>query len=155
MRTTRTLILFKPDAIQRGVAGKLMTRFEEKGFRIIGCKMTWMTADLARQHYAEHEKKPFFNNLLDFITHGPVMALALEGLSAVSVCRKMIGATNGIEAAPGTIRGDFSQFQSFNLVHGSDSEESAARELGLFFNPNELFDYERHNDPWHHGPIDD
>lgn len=148
----RTLIIFKPDAIQRGLCGTLMQRFEKKGLRLLACKLIKIDPELAQQHYAEHQGKDFFDGLIDFITSGPSMVMCWEGLQAISVCRKMMGATSGIEAEPGTIRGDFTQFRSFNLVHGSDSIEAAERELGLFFKADELVNYVKSADLYQLGP---
>jgi nucleoside-diphosphate kinase len=129
----RTLILVKPDAFARGLTGEILARFERKGLRVAALELKTMTADLAREHYAEHEGKPFFGELVDFITSGPLVALVLEGHEAVVAARQVIGATNPLEAAPGSIRGDFALEVGQNMVHGSDSPESAAREVGLFF----------------------
>lgn len=151
----RTLILLKPDAVERGLMGRLLTRFEEKGLRVVGCKMLKLTSTLAMKHYEEHKSKSFFTDLIEFITHGPVMVLCLEGLEVITVCRSMIGATTGTNADPGTIRGDFAQYRSFNLIHGSDSYDAARREISLFFNADELLDYDKVVDIWHFGPQDD
>lgn len=129
----RTLILIKPDAFERSLTGEILARFERKGLRIVAMKHMTMTRELAEQHYAEHSERPFFGELVDFITSGPLIALALEGESAVQAARQLIGATNPLEAAPGSIRGDFAVETGKNMVHGSDSPESAARELALFF----------------------
>jgi nucleoside-diphosphate kinase len=129
----RTLILVKPDAFGRGLTGEVMARFERKGLRIVAMKHMTVTRELAEEHYAEHQGKPFFADLVDFITGGPLVALVLEGHEAVTAARQVIGATNPLEAAPGSIRGDFGLEVQTNLVHGSDSPESAARESALFF----------------------
>ena len=129
----RTLILVKPDAFERGLTGEIISRFESKGLRIAALRQMTMEEELAQQHYAEHEGKPFFGELVDFITSGPLVAMVLEGQSAVAAARQVIGATNPLEASPGSIRGDFAIETGTNLVHGSDSDESAAREIGLFF----------------------
>ncbi len=129
----RTLILVKPDAFSRGLTGEVIARFERKGLRIVALRHMMVTADLAREHYAEHEGKPFFGELVDFITSGPLVAMILEGQEAVRAARQVIGATNPLEASPGSIRGDFAIETGTNLVHGSDSPESAARESALFF----------------------
>jgi nucleoside-diphosphate kinase len=129
----RTLILVKPDAFARGLTGEIVARFERKGLRIAALAHLRMTEDLARRHYAEHEGKPFFGELVEFITSGPLVALVLEGYQAVVAARQVIGATNPLESAPGSIRGDFALEVGQNLVHGSDSDESAAREVALFF----------------------
>lgn len=128
-----TLVLFKPDALHRGLSGRLLTRFEEKGLQVVGLKLMRMSPELAARHYAEHQGKPFYAGLVGFMTASPIVALALRGPQAVSVVRKLMGKTFGLDAEPGTIRGDFGCSKSFNLVHGSDSPESAQRELGLYF----------------------
>jgi nucleoside-diphosphate kinase len=129
----RTLILVKPDAFARGLTGEILARFERKGLRIVALKQMQVTDDLARTHYAEHEGKPFFGELVEFITSAPLVALVLEGHEAVVAARKIIGATNPLEAVPGSIRGDFALEVGQNMVHGSDSNESATREIGIFF----------------------
>jgi nucleoside-diphosphate kinase len=129
----RTLILVKPDAFARGLTGEIIARFERKGLRIVAMQYLQMEVALAQQHYAEHEGKPFFGELVDFITSGPLVAFVLEGYEAVTAARQVIGATNPLEAAPGSIRGDFALEIGQNMVHGSDSNESAAREAALFF----------------------
>ena len=130
---SRTLILVKPDAFARGLTGEIIARFERKGLRIVALEQRTLDEATARQHYAEHEGKPFFGELVEFITSGPLVAMVLEGQDAVKAARQVIGATNPLEAAPGSIRGDFAVEVGQNLVHGSDSEESAAREAALFF----------------------
>jgi nucleoside-diphosphate kinase len=142
MPTERTLILFKPDAVQRRLCGRLLTRIEERGLKIVGLKMLQVTKELSREHYAEHVNKGFYPLLEEFITAVPVVALAIEGPEAVRVMRDMVGKTNGRDAAPGTMRGDFGLSRQMNLVHGSDSPEAAKRELAIYFQPGELFDYE-------------
>jgi nucleoside-diphosphate kinase len=129
----RTLILVKPDAFERGLTGEIVARFERKGLRIAALRYMLMDKELAGQHYAEHEGKPFFGELVDFITSGPLVAMVLEGYEAVKAARQVIGATNPLEAAPGSIRGDFALEVGQNMVHGSDSNESAEREANLFF----------------------
>jgi nucleoside-diphosphate kinase len=129
----RTLILVKPDAFARNLTGEIIARFERKGLRLAALKHMTMTRELAGQHYAEHEGKPFFGELVEFITSGPLVAMVLEGESAVKAARQVIGATNPLEASPGSIRGDFAVAVGQNMVHGSDSDESAAREAALFF----------------------
>jgi nucleoside-diphosphate kinase len=129
----RTLILVKPDAFARGLTGEIVARFERKGLRIAALKHMQVTEDLATRHYAEHEGKPFFGELVQFITSAPLVALVLEGHEAVVAARQVIGATNPLEASPGSIRGDFALEVGQNMVHGSDSNESAEREVGLFF----------------------
>lgn len=137
----RTLILFKPDAVQRRLTGKLLTRLEDKGFKIVGLKMLQVTKELSRQHYAEHVSKPFYPLLEEFITSGPVVALVAEGPGAVAVVRGMMGPTNGAQAVPGTIRGDFGLSRQMNLMHGSDSVDAAKKEIAVYFKPEELVTY--------------
>ena len=129
----RTLILVKPDAFARGLTGEIIQRFENKGLRIAALQHMTMSEAIAKQHYAEHEGKPFFGELVEFITSGPLMALVLEGDSAITAARQVIGAANPLEAAPGSIRGDFAIAVGQNMVHGSDSPESATREIGIWF----------------------
>jgi len=129
----RTLILVKPDAFARGLSGEIIARFERKGLRIVALRSMTMTRELAERHYAEHAERPFFGELVQFITSGPLVAMVLEGTGAVVAARQVIGATNPLEAAPGSIRGDFAIETGANMVHGSDSPESAAREAALFF----------------------
>ena len=129
----RTLILVKPDAFARNLSGEIIARFERKGLRIVALKHMVVTEDLARRHYAEHEGKPFFGELVEFITSGPIVAMVLEGTDAIRAARQVIGATNPLEAAPGSVRGDFAVEVGKNMVHGSDSPESGQREAGLFF----------------------
>ena len=129
----RTLVLIKPDAMQRGLAGEIISRLERRGLKIVAIRMLKVSKPLARQHYAEHEGKPFYEELVSFITSGPLVAMVLEGESAVEAARQVIGATNPLEASPGSIRGDFAISVGQNMVHGSDSSESASREVGLFF----------------------
>ena len=129
----QTLILVKPDAFARGLTGEIIARFERKGLRIVALKHMTVTRELAEHHYAEHEGKPFFGELVEFITSGPLVAMVLEGQDAVAAARQVIGATNPLDAAPGSIRGDFAIELGQNMVHGADSDESAARETALFF----------------------
>jgi nucleoside-diphosphate kinase len=129
----RTLILVKPDAFARGLSGEIIARFERKGLRIVAMRHLTVTRELAERHYAEHAERPFFGELVEFITSGPILAMVLEGPEAVTAARQVIGATNPLEAAPGSIRGDFAIEVGTNMVHGSDSPESAAREAALFF----------------------
>ena len=131
--TSRTLILIKPDAFERGLTGEVLTRFERKGLRIVALRMLTADDEIANRHYAEHTDKPFFGELVDFITGGPLVAAVLEGSEAVPAARQLIGATNPLEAATGSIRGDYAVEVTFNLVHGSDSDESAAREIEIWF----------------------
>ena len=137
----RTLIILKPDAVQRGICGEILTRFEKKGLQIVGLKLMKIAQALAETHYEPHKGKPFYPGLVKFMTSSPVLVLALEGKEAIAVSRKMMGATFGSKAEPGTIRGDFGVSNSFNLIHGSDSPESAQRELGLFFKSDELLEW--------------
>jgi nucleoside-diphosphate kinase len=142
MATERTLILVKPDGVQRRLIGTIITRIENRGLKIVGLKMLNVTTELAREHYAEHVEKPFYPLLESFITAAPVVALAVEGPEAITVMRGMMGSTNGRESAPGTIRGDYGVSRQMNLIHGSDGPEAAARELTIYFKPEELLDYE-------------
>ena len=130
---SRTLILVKPDAFERALTGELISRFERKGLRIVAVKSLVATEAIANEHYAEHADKPFFGELVSFITGGKLVAMVLEGHEAVAAARQLIGATNPVEAAPGSIRGDYALEVTFNMVHGSDSDESAAREIGIWF----------------------
>jgi len=131
--TSQTLILIKPDAFERGLTGEILARFERKGLKIKKLRLLTADEEIANRHYAEHKEKPFFGELVSFITGGPLVAAVLEGHDAVAAARQLIGATNPIEAAPGSIRGDFGLEVTFNLVHGSDSDESAAREIDIWF----------------------
>ena len=144
----RTLIILKPDALQRGLAGRIMTRFEEKGLQIVGLKQVLITEELAAKHYAPHKGKPFYEGLVRFMTSSPVVVIALQGKGVIEVARKMMGATFGFKAEPGTIRGDYGVSSSFNLIHGSDSPESAKAELALWFKPEELLTYDLANRVW-------
>jgi nucleoside-diphosphate kinase len=134
----RTLVLVKPDALERKLAGEILARLERRGLEIVGAKLVQVSRDLAEEHYAEHTEKPFFGELVEFITSAPTLALVLEGESAIGVVRTTMGATNPVDSAPGTIRGDFALAMPNNLVHGSDSPESAEREIGLWFAADEL-----------------
>jgi nucleoside-diphosphate kinase len=146
--TERTLVLVKPDGVQRLLVGRILARFEERGLKLIGLKLMRVDRGLAERHYAIHRGKPFFEGLLDFITSGPLVALALEGPNAIGVVRSMVGATRPHEAAPGSIRGDFAVETAQNLVHASDGPETAAAELAMWFSPAELLDYDREVDRW-------
>lgn len=148
MSVQRTLVLCKPDAVQRGLVGRIVSRFEDKGLKIVGMKMLTVGEALAHEHYQEHAAKPFFSELVSFITSSPIVALAIEGDNAVEVVRGLMGATNPQNAAPGTIRGDFGLNLTKNLVHGSDSVASATREIALFFTDDELHDYELTMGAW-------
>jgi len=138
----RTLVLLKPDCVQRRLIGRILARFEDKGLNFVAMKMLQITPELARQHYAEHVEKPFYPNLEAFITSAPVVAVAVEGVEAIRVVREMLGATSGLAALAGTIRGDFSGSRQMNLVHASDGPQAATRELELFFRPEELCPYD-------------
>ena len=143
-----TLIILKPDAVQRGLMGKIIARFEDKGLQIVGCKLMQISPQLAETHYEAHKTKPFYAGLVRFMTGAPVMVLAVRGNGAITICRNMMGATFGSKAAPGTIRGDFGVSNSFNLIPGSDSPEAAQRELGLFFKAGEVVEHKRTMDAW-------
>ena len=143
-----TLIILKPDAVQRGLIGRVLSRFEDKGLQIVGAKFMMVPEELAQRHYAEHAERPFYAGLIQFVTSSPVLVLALRGHEAIGVCRKLIGSTNGLQAEAGTVRGDWSMSPSYNLVHGSDSPESAERELAMWFEKGELLDYRRTIDVW-------
>ena len=144
----KTLVLLKPDAVQRGLVGEIVSRLERTGLKIVGMKLMTVSDELAHRHYGEHVGKPFFEGLTSFITSGPLVAMAFEGGDAVAIVRKTMGATNPAESPPGSIRGDFGSDIGRNLVHGSDSPESAERELALFFADGELLDYARAADGW-------
>ena len=138
----RTLVLLKPDCVQRRLMGQIISRFEDKGLNIVAMKMIQVTPEMSKQHYAEHVEKPFYPSLESFITSAPVVAMAIDGLEVVNVVREMLGATSGLKAAAGTIRGDYSSSRQMNLVHASDSPESAERELELYFDKSELCQYQ-------------
>jgi len=144
----RTLILLKPDCVQRRLMGRILSRFEDKGFNVVAMKLMQITPELSKQHYAEHVNKPFYPGLEAFITGAPVVALVLEGLEVIRVVRDMLGATSGLKAAPGTIRGDFSSSRQMNLVHASDGPEAAQREIDLYFKPEEIVSFEPVLTPW-------
>ncbi len=144
----RTLILIKPDGVQRGLIGRVIDRYESRGLRIAGLKLIQAERSLAEQHYDVHRERPFFAGLIEFITSGPLVAMAVEGPNAIEVCRAINGATRPNEAAPGSIRGDFALETGMNIVHASDSPENAAGELALWFDAAELIDYERSIDAW-------
>jgi nucleoside-diphosphate kinase len=144
----RTLILLKPDCVQRRLIGRVIARFEDKGLNLIAMKMIRATPDLAKQHYEEHVNKAFYPALEKFITGAPVVAAILEGLEAIRIVREMLGATSGLKATPGTIRGDYSSSRQMNLVHASDGPESAQREIGLYFRDDEICAYEPTLTPW-------
>lgn len=144
----RTLVLVKPDGVQRGLIGEVITRLERRGLRLVAMKFMQMSDDLARRHYAEHTEKPFFPGLITYITSGPVVAMVWEGSRAIEVVRSTMGKTAPAESAPGTIRGDFALEVGRNIVHGSANPEDAAREVDIFFAENELIGWDRSTDPW-------
>jgi nucleoside-diphosphate kinase len=150
--TERTLVLVKPDGVQRQLAGRIIARFEERGLKIVGLKLVKVDRDLAERHYAVHKGKPFFDGLVAFITSSPLVAIALEGPNAIAMVRAMVGATKPTEAAPGTIRGDLAMEMIPNLIHASDGPETAGTELAIWFRPDELLAYEREIDRWVIGP---
>jgi len=144
----RTLIILKPDAVQRRLIGRIVQRFEDKGLVIAGMKFMQITRALAEEHYAPHVGKPFYPGLIEYITCGPVIVMVLQGQRCIEIARTLMGKTFGYEAAPGTIRGDFGASRTYNLVHGSDSPESAETEITLYFTPEELIDYEPADNAW-------
>jgi nucleoside-diphosphate kinase len=144
----RTLILIKPDGVLRSKVGEIISRFENKGIRVVALKMINVGRETAERHYSVHKGKPFYESLLKYITSGPVVAFVLEGNGVIEIARKLVGATNGAKAEPGTIRGDFSTGIEFNLIHASDSEESANYEIPLFFDEKEILSYERADQDW-------
>ncbi len=144
----RTLVILKPDTIQRGIVGEILSRFEKKGFKIIGLKMMQVNRDVAEKHYIEHKDKPFYDELVEFITSGPIIVFVVEGKNAIKNVRKLVGATNPEEALPGTIRHDYGLHIGKNIIHASDSKESAEREIDLFFNIDELVEYKRIDEQW-------
>lgn len=149
----QTLVILKPDTVQRGLMGEIIARIERRGLRIVAMKMMRITPELAAQHYAEHIDKPFYPGLFAFITSGPVVVMVVEGPGAIGTLRAMMGKTNATEAAPGTIRGDLGISNQRNLIHGSDGPEAAAREIALYFQPEELLTYRRDVDPWIHSEL--
>ena len=146
--TERTLVLVKPDGVQRLLVGRILARFEERGLKLVGLKLVHVDRALAERHYAVHREKPFFGGLVDFITSSPLVAAAFEGPNAIAVVRAMVGATRPHEAAPGTIRGDYALETAQNLIHASDGPDTAATELALWFAAGELVDYDREIDRW-------
>jgi nucleoside-diphosphate kinase len=139
----KTFLMVKPDGVQRALIGEIVSRFEKKGFQLVGAKLMNISEDLAKEHYGEHKERPFFGELVDFITSGPVFAMVWEGKDVILTARNMMGKTNPAEAAPGSIRGDYAVQVSNNIIHGSDSAESAEREIGLFFKEEELVSYDK------------
>jgi nucleoside-diphosphate kinase len=148
MQSERTLILVKPDAVQRGLMGEIISRFECRGLHPVAIKLMQVTGDIAERHYSEHRDKPFFGGLVDFITSSPVLAMVWEGPGAVAMVRSMMGATDPASSGPGTIRGDLAVSLAMNVVHGSDSPQSAAREVAIFFSDDELLDWESSSAEW-------
>lgn len=144
----RTFLAVKPDGVQRALVGEIVGRFERKGFKLVGLKLMQVTREMAETHYGEHQGKPFFEGLIGFITSGPIVAMAWEGKGVVATARQMMGATNPANAVPGSLRGDYAVDMGRNVIHGSDSPESAARELGIFFRPEELVTWTRDLDRW-------
>ena len=144
----KTLIILKPDAVQRALVGRIVTRFEEKGLQLVGLKLTTIAKETAETHYAPHKERPFYPGLVRFMTSGPVVVLALQGVGAIQIARNLMGATFGSKAAPGTVRGDFGVSNAYNLIHGSDSPEAAEKELGLFFKKEELQDWTPASQVW-------
>ncbi|MCH7740579.1 MAG: nucleoside-diphosphate kinase [Chloroflexi bacterium] len=143
-----TLIILKPDAVQRGLMGQIISRFENKGLAIVGCRMMTISQELAAVHYEAHKERPFYKGLVAFMTSSPVLVMAVRGVGAIDIARKMMGATFGSTAEPGTIRGDYGVSNSFNLIHGSDSADAAEREIGLFFNDGEVQNPSRAIEGW-------
>ncbi len=144
----QTLILVKPDGVQRGLIGQIIGRIEQKGLQVAAAKLIQLDQNIAEKHYGEHMGKPFFTGLVNFITSSPIMAMVIEGVNAIEVMRTTMGSTNPVEAAPGTIRGDYGLSIGLNLIHGSDSVDSAKREIALFFSKSEIIDYSRDVDKW-------
>jgi len=144
----KTFIMIKPDGVQRNLIGQIVARFEAKGFTLAGAKLMNVSRELAEQHYAEHKERPFFGELVDFITSGPVFAMVWEGNNVIATARNMMGKTNPADAAPGTIRGDFAVSVGMNIIHGSDSPESAEREIGLWFSSEEVLSVEKTIQRW-------
>ncbi|MBT2569495.1 nucleoside-diphosphate kinase [Planococcus sp. ISL-110] len=144
----KTFLMVKPDGVQRNVIGEIVARFEKKGYHLAGAKLMQIPTELAEEHYGEHKERPFFGELVEFITSSPVFAMVWEGENVILTARQMMGATNPKDAAPGTIRGDFAVTVGKNMIHGSDSAESAEREIGLFFKEEELVSYEKTMNSW-------
>ncbi|KIL75134.1 nucleoside-diphosphate kinase [Bacillus badius] len=144
----KTYLMVKPDGVQRGLVGEIVARFEKKGFQLVGAKLMSVSKETAEQHYAEHKERPFFGELVDFITSSPVFAMVWEGENVIATARQMMGATNPKDAAPGTIRGDFGVTVGKNIIHGSDSPESAEREIAIFFKEEELTTYNKQINEW-------
>ena len=148
MAMERTFIMVKPDGVQRNLIGEIVTRFEKKGFQLVGAKLMSVSQGLAEEHYGEHKERPFFGELVGFITSSPVFAMVWEGDNVIATARNMMGKTNPADAAPGTIRGDYGISVGMNIIHGSDSAESAQREINLWFNESDLSSYEKSVNKW-------
>lgn len=144
----KTFLMVKPDGVQRNLIGEIVQRFEKKGFKLVGAKLMNISTELAEKHYGEHKEKPFFGELVEFITSGPVFAMVWEGENVIATARNMMGTTNPTKAAPGTVRGDYGMTVGKNIIHGSDSPESAEREINLFFDEKELVTYEKIDATW-------
>ncbi|GAA0444255.1 nucleoside-diphosphate kinase [Lentibacillus halophilus] len=144
----KTFLMVKPDGVQRNLVGEMVSRFERKGFKLVGAKLMQMSDDMAKTHYDEHQDKPFYGELVEFITSGPVFAMVWEGENVIAIARDMMGKTNPLEAAPGTIRGDYGMTVGKNIIHGSDSPESAEKEINLFFQDNEIKTYSKQDSEW-------
>lgn len=144
----KTFLMVKPDGVQRNLIGEIVSRFEKKGFQLVGAKLMNVSRELAEKHYAEHKERPFFGELVDFITSGPVFAMVWQGNNVISTARSMMGKTNPADAASGTIRGDFATSVGMNIIHGSDSPESAEREIALWFSEGEVLSYEKTIQRW-------
>ncbi len=144
----KTFLMVKPDGVQRNLVGEIINRFESKGFKLVGAKLMNISNDLAETHYGEHKERPFFGELVQFITSGPVFAMVWEGENVIPIARDMMGKTNPLEAASGTIRGDFGMTVGKNIIHGSDSPESAEREINLFFNKDDVLSYSKQDSEW-------
>ncbi|MGD8189206.1 nucleoside-diphosphate kinase [Brevibacillus ginsengisoli] len=144
----KTFIMIKPDGVQRNLIGEIVARFERKGFTLVGGKLMNVSRELAEQHYAEHKERPFFGELVDFITSGPVFAMVWQGNNVITTARNMMGKTNPVDAAPGTIRGDFAVSVGMNIIHGSDSPESAEREMNLWFSKNDVVSFDKTIQRW-------
>lgn len=144
----RTFLMVKPDGVQRNLIGEIVTRFEDKGFKLAGAKLMKISKELAETHYGEHKERPFFGELVEFITSGPVFAMVWEGEDVIKIARRMMGETNPADAAPGTVRGDFAMTVGKNIIHGSDSTESAKREIELFFEDEEILTFSKQDSQW-------
>ncbi|ASJ53425.1 nucleoside-diphosphate kinase [Brevibacillus sp. HB1.2] len=144
----KTFLMVKPDGVQRNLIGEIVSRFEKKGYQLVGAKLMTVSRELAEEHYAEHKERPFFGELVDFITSGPVFAMVWQGNNVITTARAMMGKTNPVDAASGTIRGDFATSVGMNIIHGSDSPESAEREIGLWFSAEEVLSFEKTIQRW-------